>query len=245
MSRFLVAPEQIANRRFVLTGSEARHAARVLRAKTGDEIDLFDGRDRSYRGRITAVTPSRVEGDLVDTPAAGRPGLQAHVILGQALIKGSKWDWLLEKASEIGVERVVPLVTRRTVIRHDHVRQAHKSDRWSRIAVASAKQCGRNVAMTIAAPLEWGAFLDALPKGAVVLLPWEKETSRPIREAMPPNLSGPVYLLIGPEGGWDPSEVRQAVAAGAVPVRLGPTLLRAETAGLVAATLVLREMGVY
>src|ERR1035437_4759917 len=106
-SRFFIPPEQIHNDTFTLTGSEARHAAVVLRKNVGDVIDLFDGKNLSYQGRIETVTPDRIEGVLLSHQEAAH-STGPEVILYQSLIKGPKWDWLVEKACEVGATRLVP-----------------------------------------------------------------------------------------------------------------------------------------
>ena len=240
MARFFVPAASLTAKRFTLEGSEARHALKVLRLKEGDEIDCFDGKDSAFRARIVSVSGTdRLSADILDARVPSRD-VSASVTLCQALLKGPKWDWLIEKASEIGVDRLIPLHTRRTVV-HETDRDARKLDRWQKIAVASAKQCGRERVMTIDAPVLFVDLWASKPDTALTLIPWEKEESTPLR--MPEGKN--VWILIGPEGGWDPAEIKLAEKHGARPVRLGPTLLRAETAGIVAATLALREMGIY
>jgi 16S rRNA (uracil1498-N3)-methyltransferase len=237
-SRFFIPPEQIDNDTFILTGSEARHAALVLRKKIGDTIDLFDGKDLSYTGRIRSVSADRVEGMILEKQAAVRTS-GGELILYQALIKGPKWDWLVEKACEIGVHRLVPLMTARTIVKPSH---EAAFERWKRIALAAAKQCGRSDVMEIAEPEPFSKAIASLPKDGLALIPWEKEATKTIRQALL-SPSQAIALFIGPEGGWDPQEVDLAVRHGVVAVTLGPTLLRAETAGLVAAALALAECG--
>jgi len=245
MPRFLVHPEDVHGQTFALTGSEARHAALVLRKKNGDTIDLFDGKDLSYTGRIQSVTPERVEGVILEKQSESRPS-SCELVLYQALIKGPKWDWLIEKASEIGVRKLVPLVTARTIVRPSHEASL---DRWKRIALAAAKQCGRADVMEISGPRPLSEAMSGLPQNGLALMPWEKEVQKTIRQAIlsSDDVTGTpsIALFIGPEGGWASEEVDLARRRGIIPVRLGPTLLRSETAGLVAATLVLAERGVY
>lgn len=259
MPRFFVPSQDIHGKRFVLRGQEARHALVVLRKKMGDEIDCFDGKDLSFRGRILFVSGKEsLEGEILSE--GGRTGpLPIRLILYQALIKGPKWDWLIEKACEIGVRRVAPLVTARTVVKPAG---GTVNGRWKRIALAASKQSGRADVMEILAPQSFPQALADLSQGAFALIPWEKEANTTIRAAlssfpaaagggtMDPRLrhsgmTSKVNLFIGPEGGWEDSEIDLARRYGVVAVRLGPTLLRSETAGLVASTLVLRELGVY
>src|ERR1017187_5078483 len=107
MSRFFVPPEAVRGNTFSLTGSEARHAALVLRKRVGDTIDLFAGKDLSYQGRIASISPERIDGTILSQAQAGHPSA-VSLTLYQALIKGPKWDWLVEKAAEIGVSKLVP-----------------------------------------------------------------------------------------------------------------------------------------
>src|SRR6185437_3365481 len=236
MPRFLVSPEHIQGRRFTLQGSEAHHAAGVLRKKIGDVIDLFDGRDACFRGRIDGIDAGEVRGTLLESRAGS--ALPAAVTLFQALIKGPRWDWLLQKACEIGVQGIVPLVTARTVVRIGKEAVAGKLERWNRIAAEASKQCGRPALMKVEAPR---LFRDALAGGApdrLSLIPWEKEDRLGIRQACAAFEGGhAASVYVGPEGGWDGDEIASARKARVLPVRLGPTLLRSETAGLVASTL--------
>ncbi len=242
-SRFFVPPEQITHNRFFLVGSEARHASVVLRKKVGDTLDLFDGKDLSYHGRIDSISPERVEGTLLAERKVSKTS-PVDLVLCQALIKGPKWDWLVEKACEIGVAKLVPLLTARTIVKPSRV---EARGRWKRIALSAAKQCGRQDLMDVQAPKTLSEAFEGLPKDSLALIPWEKETKKTIRQAMVSHSDAttPIVLFIGPEGGWEDEEIKLALRHGVVPVRLGPTLLRSETAGLVAATLVLSEGGVY
>lgn len=241
MPRFYVPPSDIQDQRFRLAGSEARHALQVLRKRVGDEIDLFDGKDHAYRGRIDAVAHEALTGTIVATLEAADRG--ADIWLFAALIKGPRWDWLVQKACEVGVDVLVPLQTERTVIDLDGKETTGKVERWNRIALEAAKQCGRHAAMQVLSPQ---SFADSL-KNAVDLrlFPWEKEGQRNLRDACADFSGSRIGLWIGPEGGWDQREVEQATAQGAVPVTLGPLLLRSETAGIVAAAIVAHELATH
>jgi 16S rRNA (uracil1498-N3)-methyltransferase len=148
----------------------------------------------------------------------------------------------VEKSSEIGVSRLVPLLTARTIIKPS---KQEANERWKRIALAASKQCGRPDVMDVTAPKTLSESFKELPKDQLALIPWEKENATTIQQACQNRHPLSVQVFIGPEGGWESQEVELAVLHGAIPVRLGPTLLRSETAGLVAATLVLSELGVY
>jgi 16S rRNA (uracil1498-N3)-methyltransferase len=243
MPRFYLPPSAIRDKSFILTGSEAHHALDVLRKKAGDEIELFDGKDLSFLGRIDAVTGGEIRGTILDThPARSLP---LELILYQALTKGSKWEWLLEKAGEIGISRVVPVFTQRSLIKLDAAQGEEKVKRWNRIALAATKQCGRTDLMAVDFPVNLTSALSHLRPQALSLIPWEKESKTAIKDACQGFNGKEINVFIGPEGGWDAHEIELARQHQVIPVRLGPTLLRTETAGLVAATLVLREFGIY
>ncbi len=235
-SRFFVPPEQIQNSRFTVLGSEARHAALVLRKKQGDVIDLFDGKELSFRGRIESVSPERVEGIILEETS--KPSSPCAVTLYQALIKGPRWDWLVEKACEVGASRLVPLMTARTIVKPS---RSAGLERWRRIALAASKQSGRAQVMNVSEPVEFSAAIQQISADELAFIPWEKEPHVTIRQNFK-KTSG-VSLFVGPEGGWEESEVDFARRRGIIPVTIGPTLLRSETAGLVSLAQVLSETG--
>ncbi|MFA5975907.1 MAG: RsmE family RNA methyltransferase [Elusimicrobiota bacterium] len=242
MPRFFIPPENIRDGRFFLSGSEARHAIHVLRKKSGDTLELFDGKSTSFTGRIESVTPEALNGILLETRSTAVVS-GPELTLYQALLKGPKWDWLIEKVCELGVRRLVPVETARTIVKTEGRDVAGKVARWRRIALAAAKQCGRADMMVIETPQVLSDVLAVAPSGEPLrLIPWEKETSRTIRQACQGFRGQAAQVFIGPEGGWEEDEVNFARRQGCVPVSLGPTLLRAETAGIVSATLALHEL---
>jgi len=177
-------------------------------------------------------------GTIVATAATVDRG--AEIWLFAALIKGPRWDWLVQKACEVGVDVLVPLQTQRTVVDLNGKEIAGKLERWNRIALEAAKQCGRHAAMQVVAPQP---FLESFKTALDIrLFPWEKEGQRNLREACAGFAGSRIGLWIGPEGGWDPREAEQAMAQGAVSVTLGTPLLRSETAGIVAAAIVAHEL---
>lgn len=207
----------------------AAHAARVLRLTAGDEITLFDGRGGEYGARIAAVRKDAVEAEVLawrgrecEAPLAIR--------LVQALQAGDKMDLTVQKAVELGVAAIQPVASRRSVVRLDGERAARRVAHWRGVAVAACEQCGRNRVPEVAAiePLErW----LARPAEAPLRLMLSPTADVGLRQ-LPPARS--LELLIGAEGGLAPAEAEMAAAAGFVGVRLGPRVLRTETAGLAA-----------
>jgi len=224
---FLDAPLVVG--RAVLAGDEAHHLTRVLRAAVGDEVTLFDGRGTEARARVVALGRREVELDVV---ALGQPDreLAVEVTLAVALPKGDRQRWLIEKMVELGVTRLVPLRTARSVARPG----ASALERLARQVIEASKQCGRNRLMAIAAPSDWPTLVDAAPPAALRLVAHPRG-GRPLLAAIPARLTGPVVLAVGPEGGFTPEEIARAAAAGWQRVDLGPRVLRIETAALVLA----------
>lgn len=227
-------------------GALAHRLSRVLRLATGDELALFDGRGQDTVLRITAMSASGIDAVAVRTlPSPAEP--HTKVTLYQSITRGERFEWLLEKATEIGVTAVVPLIAARAVVKPDAA--GPRIDRWRRILIEAAEQCERGAVPALSPPTR---FPDALAAeaSAVVLIPYEAAgASAPgISTVMSQEVdavfaSGAVSLLIGPEGGFEPAEVEAAIAAGAHVVTLGERVLRSETAGIVAATLVLQAAG--
>ena len=221
---------------FTLTGPEAHHALHVLRKKVGDELELFDGKDRAFVGRIDQIADETIAGKILETKASSPAAVE--IWLYAALIKGPRWDWLLQKACEVGVDVLAPIETARTIVHLEGKETAGKLERWNRIALEATKQCGRGTTMTVHQPQLFAAALKQIAPESLVLFPWEKENQKTIRDACRGFKGRRISLWIGPEGGWAPEEAEQAQASGAIPVTLGKNLLRSETAGIVASALV-------
>lgn len=220
--RFLLAAAP-RDGRATLEGDEARHLARVLRARVGDAVTVFDGRGRSWRAVVSAIGRDRVEIDLAE-PLPSPPPPARAVTIAVALPKGERQKWLVEKLTELGVAGLVPLVTARGVAEATDSAVA----RLERAAAEACKQCGRDTLMEIGTPRTIAALLAGA--SAPILLADPRGT---MLDAAPP---GPeVLVLVGPEGGFTDEETAAAVAAGARRVALARHVLRVETAAIAAA----------
>jgi 16S rRNA (uracil1498-N3)-methyltransferase len=206
-----------------LDGKPAHYLQAVLRLGEGDELLLFDGESGEWRARIAGAAKKRL---LLEVTARTRPAeTLPDVTLAFAPIKRAPLEWLVEKATEIGVARLAPVITRRTVAARPNL------ERLGLIAIEAAEQCGRTRLPVLAEPVDLPAFLSA--HGGSILFA-DETGGAPLAAtaaAMPP---GPVTLLIGPEGGFMPEERGAILAAGATAISLGPRILRAETAALAA-----------
>lgn len=230
LARFFSPSASAGRPTVVLPADEAHHLTHVLRLRTGDEVGIFDGQGREWRGRVALIDKESVEIALSDEIApAAEPAVR--VTLGIGLLKGDQMDAVVRDATMLGVAEIAPLTT-------EHVSvpaRAVKIERWQRVAVASAKQCRRAVVPHVR-PL--AAFADALEESisGVRIICVEPAavfhaTPRPLADLPPPDSA---FLLIGPEGGWSAAEIDHALGQGAVPIGLGPRTLRAESAPIVA-----------
>jgi 16S rRNA (uracil1498-N3)-methyltransferase len=231
--------------RVVLTGDEAHYLLRVLRLRPGDRFRAVTRAGAEHVATIASVTADAVEALLGEkVPARADPS--AHVRLYVGLPKWTKLEMLLQKCTELGVSVVQPVVCRRSIPRPEQRDIGHKLIRWQRIAEGAARQSERTAAPHVQAPVDLAVALadaEALGGTRLVLTPWADSADEPGCRLIAAGARGPVSLLTGPEGGLAPEEVDEAIAAGFRPVSLGPRVLRAETAAIVACALVMRELG--
>ena len=212
----------------LLRGDEARHLSQVLRAKPGDEITVFDGEGSRAMARVMQVSRDQVSLELRDASKPDAP--LPEITLAQAIPKGKTMDLIVQKAVELGVARIQPLVTRHTIV---HPGEG-KSSKWRRVALEACKQCGQDRLPLIEDPLPFDRWLamDSVVNGLPVIASLAPG-ALPIREQLRshPGTTA-ATLLVGPEGDFAPEETRAALAAGFLPVSLGSIVLRVETATL-------------
>ncbi|MDX1412690.1 MAG: 16S rRNA (uracil(1498)-N(3))-methyltransferase [Candidatus Promineifilaceae bacterium] len=247
LHRFFVAPDQIQNECVRLSGGQAHQICKVLRLSKGDHILVLDNRGWQYELVLTEIESSRVVGTvLLKQLSPTEPTV--HITLYQSLLKRDNFEWVLQKGTELGITSFVPILTQRTVVRQNSLRE-NKLTRWQRILSEAAEQSGRGQIPKLAQPVTFQAALQEASSDFSII-PWENERANHIAAAFArakpfagqsdiPRIS----LLIGPEGGFSSDEIDQALTSGITPVTLGPRILRAETAAIVAATLVLHELG--
>jgi 16S rRNA (uracil1498-N3)-methyltransferase len=230
--RFKISEGNIRGSEAVLDDpAELRHLTRVLRLKPGDSVLLFDGEGKEYQATIKRLTAREVSFALIQgsLPEVSEPSVR--IILGVGLLKAAKLEWLIQKATELGVDEILPFHSLRVVPRPEEAAVRNRLGRWEKIATEAAKQCRRARIPRINPPCSFAKALSAFPESTRIFL-WEKERDRTLSHVLT-SPSPAVYALIGPEGGFSAEESQQAETAGFIPVRLGPRILRAETAGLV------------
>ena len=244
LRRFLVENLEIENGFCVITGREAHHMSRVLRMGRGDELVLLDGKGGRFLAGIQSVSHEGIKVQIKKPLAPVQPS-PFEIILCQAVIKSASMDYLIQKTSELGVTRISPFFSSRSVVHLKADRQLKKSNRWREIAHSAAKQCNRDIPPEIGAPESFDRQLALFSKapGLKVIL-WERETSRDLKDLLQNHASSGNFTgMVGPEGGFTPEEVSAAQHAGFIPVSMGSRILRAETAALVLVAIVQYEWG--
>lgn len=251
MHHFFVDPGAIRGNAVTLTGQQAHQVARVLRLRPGERLIVLDGSGSEIEVQLESVDPAQVRAVVVGRRAS-RAEARARITLCQAVLKGDHFEWVLQKGTELGIVEFVPLLCERSIVR-DPEAVAKKRARWEAILQEAAEQSHRGRRPVLRPPLSFGdACVELGRAGGLKLIPWEEEAQTSLRAvlraAMPAGSpiqadDAAIHLVIGPEGGFSREEIDLAREHGLVPVTLGPRILRAETAGLVAAAAILYELG--
>ncbi len=225
-----------------LEGYDSRHAYRVLRLKPGDETAISNGRGEVKKGLVTVSEPGNVRVRLQQDLPPAESSLE--ITLVQSLAKGEKMEQVLRQVVELGVKKIVPLATARSVPRWDKRKEKKKIERWQSIIRSAAGQCRRAFIPNLE-PLHDLESVLSLATEAKILVPFEDEANTSLVEVLkqPPPAVKAVLLFIGPEGGFNNKEIETIVRAGGVPVHLGPRILRVETAAVTAVSMVQAAWG--
>ncbi|GIP39590.1 ribosomal RNA small subunit methyltransferase E [Paenibacillus sp. J31TS4] len=248
MQRYFVPAQQMKADVVHITGDDAHHLTRVMRAKPGDEVIAANGADREVLVRIREIEKEAVVADIVEErPLSGESPVT--VWIAQSLPKGDKMETVIQKGTEVGAARFLPFLSERTVVQYDARKEAKRLDRWRKIAKEAAEQAHRSRIPEVEAPLSWKELLALAGQADLALLCYEKEEGRSFKEwlraqfAPPAGPAQTVLVVIGPEGGFTEREAEEAQAAGCRTVSLGSRILRTETAALVALTCIMYETG--
>ena len=233
MHRFFAEPGQIGEKEIVITGADVNHIRNVLRMRADEEVLIADGQGAEYRCKLTDLGENEVLAQIL-WKLDGNAELASAVTLFQGLPKSDKMDLIVQKCVELGVDRIVPVSTKRAVVKLDAKKEETRLKRWNTISESAAKQSGRGVIPEVSGVMSFEKALEEAKKLEVLLIPYERaehmaETRRVMGEIRPGQSVG---VFIGPEGGFEESEVEEAVAAGAKAITLGKRILRTETAGL-------------
>ena len=241
MYQFFVEPQQIQDRTIIITGSDVNHIRNVLRMKPGEEIAVSNGLDgKEYRCGIESFTQDEVICTLRFVKEEGVE-LTSRIFLFQGLPKADKMELIVQKAVELGAAQVIPVSTRRSVVKLDAKKAAKKTERWQEIARSAAKQAGRGYIPKVTPVMSYRDALEYAKELDVLLIPYELERgmdeTKSVIESIRPGQS--VAVFIGPEGGFEREEVEQALEHGAKAITLGRRILRTETAGLAALSILM------
>ena len=245
MNRFLVLPEDVEAGRITIKGREVHHLRNVLRLGKGERVICFDGRGRTYQGRIEELSSAQVEIRIgkMEKPKKEPP---VRITLAQSLIRANKMDLIVQKGTELGVFKIIPLRTERCLIKLDDLKSKGRQERWQRLTIEAAKQCGIAQLPKIEDVKDFTSVLKTARDFDLGIIAWEEENKeKSFREALRKRPSPPrdILLLIGPEGGFSGREVAEAKKAGLLSISLGANVLRAETAAIAATAILAYELG--
>ena len=233
MHRFFVSPEVLADEVVPLEGEVLHHLGTVLRSRPGEEIVLLDGEGLLCRCRIDLLGKRTGSARVLERWRESEQSLPVRLL--QALPKGDKFDLVLQKGTELGITSFVPVLAGRSIATLGEDRGERRLLRWRRIVGEAARQCRRPILPTVTAPIPLAEACSGCEETLRLML-WEGET-RPLAEVLPAIAPTSVAILVGPEGGFSTDEVRLVEAAGFFPVRIGPRILRTETAGFAVAAI--------
>lgn len=236
MHRFFVSPGQIDREKHMvtITGPDVNHIRNVLRMKPGEELDVTDGQDgREYRCAVRSFGENSVDCELRFVREEGVE-LPSRIHLFQGLPKADKMELIVQKAVELGVYRILPVETKRCIVKLDEKKAESRTARWQQISESAAKQSRRGIIPEVTKPLQFRRALEIAEGMDLKLIPYElaegMEKTRRLIESVRPGQD--IAVFIGPEGGFDEEEIREAEERGIEPITLGKRILRTETAPL-------------
>ena len=243
MHHFFVTPSQVSGETIFVEGQDVNHMKNVLRMKIGEQVEISDGNNKKYLCEVEAFESETVRLQIVEEMEADTE-LSSKLYLFQGLPKSDKMELIVQKAVELGAYEIIPVATKRAVVKLDAKKAAKKVERWNGISESAAKQAGRSLIPEVTEVLTFSQALEKAKQLDVVLIPYElaegMDESRAIIRSIEKGQS--VGIFIGPEGGFEQAEVEQAMEAGANPVTLGKRILRTETAGLTILSILMFEL---
>lgn len=244
MYHFFVNPTQVDDKLIRIEGSDVNHIKNVLRMRIGEEICISDGGENDYYCKIVECNSDSVFAEILKTEK-GNAKLGAEIYLLQGLPKSDKMELIIQKAVELGVHAIVPVDTKRCVVKLDSKKEEAKIKRWQSIAESAAKQSGRNEIPQVSNVMGFSKAIEYIKDFEVKLIPYEceqgsMERTREFIRKVKPGMK--VAVFIGPEGGFEESEIELATRNGVCPITLGKRILRTETAGLMILSVLVYEL---
>ena len=244
MSKFFIPKENIKEDTITITGGDVAHISRVLLMGRGDMITLCNGKGMDYEAEIENITADCIECGIVKKQKSNsEPDIK--VTLVQGIPKASKMDYIIQKTTELGISRIIPCTLARCVVKLENRKaEEKKTERWQKISEEAAKQSGRGIIPEVSMPMNLDRVIDEIRGCDIVFVPYECEEENNLRDVLtscqnPKNAA----FIIGPEGGFDISEIEKIRNAGITTVTLGKRILRTETAGEAALAMIMYEIG--
>jgi 16S rRNA (uracil1498-N3)-methyltransferase len=236
--RFFLPQAQIVHPISMITGEDVNHIKNVLRLKPGDQIILFNGTGAEYVARIVELSSNRTAVEIIKKTGSSSES-PVHISIGQAFLKEKKMDLLIRQVTELGINHWQPFFSERSIPTPDQKRIYLRTQRWEKIMIEAVKQCGRSHLVEIGQPVSFAEMLKLANNADIKIIFWENAVNAlgPNTFSIAENKIRSVYSMIGPEGGFSDAEGKQAMEAGFFPVKMGPRILRAETASVAVSTL--------
>ena len=239
MTRLFVDEVLLDQRTLELNEEDSHYISQVLRMRTGEEVTVVDGKGLEYLCSVGEIGKKKVILDVGE----GRENTSEppfKVTLFQSVSKGERMDLTIQKATELGVYEIVPVLSERCVVKLDKDTKG-KIDRWQKIALEASRQSGRGIVPKIAPPMSFSEAIDRIESFDLALFPWEEETEKGLKSELREFKGERIALFVGPEGGYEQKEADDAVKKGALRVTLGPRILRTETAGAAVLAMIVYE----
>ena len=243
MHHFFVTPEQVKEEEIWIEGSDVNHIKNVLRMKVGEELHISDGNNKKYLCEVSMISSESVHA-FIKEELISDTELPSKIYLFQGLPKSDKMELIIQKAVELGAYEIIPVATKRAVVKLDDKKASKKVERWNSIAEGGAKQSGRNLVPKVKQVMSYKEAMQYAKELDVILIPYElaegMDETRQVIEAIRPGQS--VGIFIGPEGGFETAEVAYALEQGAKAITLGKRILRTETAGLTTLSIIMYHL---
>ncbi|RGX11918.1 16S rRNA (uracil(1498)-N(3))-methyltransferase [Paraclostridium sordellii] len=243
MDRFFVEKKNVnlENNTCIIEGEDVKHISKVLRCRVGEELEICDNDNNEYICEITSIDKSEVQLNIIDKVDIKRES-DLKIKVYQGLPKGPKMEMILQKLTEVGVDEIILVQTKRTVVKVEDKKEDKKIERWERIIYEAAKQSKRGKIPKLRGILSFKEALFDMGKNDLNIAPYENERTKSIKQAIKGQDINNIGIFVGPEGGFEDTEIKDIEDIGGQSVSLGPRILRTETASLVASSIVLYEL---